>query len=208
MMRPLIAVLDAAGTTGEGVVRALLSDPAQRFAVRALIGPREEASARALVRAGAQVRKADIDDEASLARAFAGAYGVFAAADIAAHLSPGREAAQTRNVARAARVAGVRHVAWSTTDDAGMDPGAFFLEQRLAATILQTPRGRDLPIGSGARVLDVFALGLITEVDTVIGHTVRIAGEHAGGVGDGWPPAPPSLATGREPVDRSQALAA
>jgi hypothetical protein len=159
-----------------------LTDPEQRFAVRALIARHEAGTARALVRAGAEVRIADIEDEASLARAFAGAYGLYAATDLRAARSAEREAAQGANVARAARTADIRHVVWSTADDAKVEASVIFLEERLATTILQTPRECDRLIRLGEFAFGVFALGLITEVETVIGRTIDVAGEHPGGV--------------------------
>jgi uncharacterized protein YbjT (DUF2867 family) len=60
---------------------------------------------------------ADLDDPASLERAFKGAWGVFALTNFWEHLSPDRELTQAGNQARAAKQAGVSHVIWSTLED-------------------------------------------------------------------------------------------
>jgi uncharacterized protein YbjT (DUF2867 family) len=55
-----------------------------------------------------QVVEADLDDKASLARAFEGSYGVFCVANYWEHFSPERETAQGRNLAEAATPSGCR----------------------------------------------------------------------------------------------------
>ena len=85
--------------------------------MRALVRNPETDAARALARAGAEVVAADVDDEASLARAFAGAHGAYCVTFYWAHFSPDKELAQAGSLARAARAAGVRHALWSTLED-------------------------------------------------------------------------------------------
>jgi uncharacterized protein YbjT (DUF2867 family) len=99
------------------VVRAILADPDGPFAARALTRHPDAEKARALAAAGAQVVRADLDDEASLERAFAGAYGAFCLTNFWEHFSPEKELAQAGNLARAAKTAGLRHVIWSTLED-------------------------------------------------------------------------------------------
>lgn len=115
--RPVIAVVGATGAQGGGLVRAILDDPAQRFAVRALT--RDPLSQRALVlaKAGAEVLRADLDDVSTLEAAFSGAHGVFGVTNFWEHLNPKRESVQAANIALAARKAGVRHAVWSTLED-------------------------------------------------------------------------------------------
>ena len=115
--RKIIAVVGATGAQGGGLARAILEDPAGGFAVRALVRNPETDAARALARAGAEVVAADVDDEASLARAFAGAHGAYCVTFYWAHFSPDKELAQAGSLARAARAAGVRHALWSTLED-------------------------------------------------------------------------------------------
>jgi uncharacterized protein YbjT (DUF2867 family) len=105
----VIAVLGATGAQGGGLARAILADPEGGFTVRALTRNPDSEAARALAAGGAEVVAADLDDEASLTAAFAGAYGeVF---------SVEREQAQAANIARASVQAGVHHVIWSTLED-------------------------------------------------------------------------------------------
>jgi uncharacterized protein YbjT (DUF2867 family) len=115
--RKIIAVVGATGAQGGGLVRAILAHPDGPFAARALTRNPDSESARALAEAGVEVMKADLDDEASLERAFAGAYGVFALTNFWEHFSPEKELTQAGNQARAAKAAGVRHVIWSTLED-------------------------------------------------------------------------------------------
>src|SRR5262245_31137365 len=115
--KKIIAVVGATGAQGGGLVRAILADPKSEFAVRALTRNTDSDKARALAAAGAEVVSADLDDQASLERAFAGANGVFALTNFWEHFSPEKELAQAGNQARAAKAAGVRHVIWSTLED-------------------------------------------------------------------------------------------
>jgi uncharacterized protein YbjT (DUF2867 family) len=115
--RKIVAVVGATGAQGGGLARAILADAAGAFAVRALTRKVDSEKARALAAAGAEVVEADLDDQASLERAFAGAYGAFCVTNFWEHFSPEKEVAQAGNMARAAKAAGVRHVIWSTLED-------------------------------------------------------------------------------------------
>lgn len=117
MAKPIIAVVGATGAQGGGLVRAILADPEARFAARALTRDPGAEKARALARLGAEVVQADVDDEASLARAFDGAAGAFCVTFFWAHMSPERELAEAGAMARAAKRAKVGHVVWSTLED-------------------------------------------------------------------------------------------
>ena len=112
-----IAVVGATGATAGGLVRAILSDPDVGYACRAITRYPESAAARALSDQGATVVKADLDDYDSLVRAFDGAYGAFCMTNFFVHFSAEQEAEQAANQARAAAVAGVSHVIWSTAED-------------------------------------------------------------------------------------------
>jgi len=115
--KKMIAVIGATGAQGGGLVRAILDDPAGGFVVRAVTRDPDTDAARALARAGAEVVTADVDDEASLVRAFAGAYGAYCVTFFWAHFSPDREQQEARNMASAAKTAGLQHVIWSTLED-------------------------------------------------------------------------------------------
>ncbi|MBI2566477.1 MAG: NmrA/HSCARG family protein [Candidatus Schekmanbacteria bacterium] len=115
--RRIIAVTGATGAQGGGLVRALLSDPAQQFAVRAITRNVKSDQAMQLRESGAEVVAGDLDNLASLKDAFAGAYGAYCVTFFWEHFSPAKELAQIQNMAHAAREARMRHVIWSTLED-------------------------------------------------------------------------------------------
>jgi uncharacterized protein YbjT (DUF2867 family) len=112
-----IAVMGATGAQGGGLVRAILRDKTGGFAARAVTRNPASEKARVLAAAGAEVVAADVGDEASLERAFAGAYGAFCVTFFWEHFSPEQELAHATALARAAKQAGVRHVIWSTLEN-------------------------------------------------------------------------------------------
>ncbi|MBP2472433.1 uncharacterized protein YbjT (DUF2867 family) [Crossiella equi] len=124
--KKIIAVVGATGAQGGGIARAILDDPTGPFALRALTRDVNSPAARALAERGAEVVAADLDDEASVRRAFQGAYGAFVVTNFWADRTPEQEAArdraqmeidQARTAAAAAKAEGLKHVVWSTLDD-------------------------------------------------------------------------------------------
>ena len=115
--RKVIAVFGATGAQGGGLARAIIADPEQRFSVRAITRDASSAQARELSRLGAEVAVADVDDEQGIERALRGAYGAFFITFFWHHLSPGRETAEARSFAVAARASDVQHAIWSTLED-------------------------------------------------------------------------------------------
>jgi uncharacterized protein YbjT (DUF2867 family) len=115
--KKIIAVLGSTGSQGGGLCRAILADSAGGFACRAITRDTGKDKAKALATAGAQVVQADLDDVESLKKAFAGAHGVYAVTNFWEHFSGDKEKAQAKNVAEAAKAAGVEHVIWSTLED-------------------------------------------------------------------------------------------
>jgi uncharacterized protein YbjT (DUF2867 family) len=113
----VIAVVGATGAQGGGLVRAILADPDGGFVARAITRDPGGEKAKPLADEGVEVVQADLDDEASLARAFAGAHGVFCVTNFWEHFSADKEIDQARNQARAAKTAGVRHAIWSSLED-------------------------------------------------------------------------------------------
>jgi uncharacterized protein YbjT (DUF2867 family) len=113
----IIAVVGATGAQGGGLARAILADPGGGFAVRALTRNPGSDNAKALAEQGAEVVQADLDDEASLARAFEGAYGAYCVTNFWEHFSADKEIEQAANLARAAKQAGIAHAIWSTFED-------------------------------------------------------------------------------------------
>jgi uncharacterized protein YbjT (DUF2867 family) len=115
--KKIIAVVGATGAQGGGLVRAILNDPGSGFAVRALTRKADSDKAKELKRLGAEVVAADLDDVESLKKAFAGAHGAFLLTNFWEHFSPEKEFDQAKNMAQAAKQAGVQHVIWSTLED-------------------------------------------------------------------------------------------
>ena len=115
--KKIIAVTGATGAQGGGLARAILADDSGEFAVRAITRNTESDKAEALAAAGAEMVTADLDDVASLERAFEGAHGVFCLTNFWEHFSPEKEAQQVVNLAQAANNAGVEHAIWSTLED-------------------------------------------------------------------------------------------
>lgn len=85
--KKVIAVMGATGSQGGGLVRAIQSDPAGGFVARAITRDVNSDKAKALKDLGAEVVAGDIDDEASLKKAFAGAYGAYCVTFFWAHFS-------------------------------------------------------------------------------------------------------------------------
>jgi uncharacterized protein YbjT (DUF2867 family) len=115
--KKIIAVVGATGAQGGGLVRAILEDKSGEFAARAITRDVNSAKAQALAQLGAEVVAANVDDAESLKRAFAGAHGAFCVTFFWDHFSVEKEMAEARNMAEAAKAAGVRHVIWSTLED-------------------------------------------------------------------------------------------
>jgi uncharacterized protein YbjT (DUF2867 family) len=119
----IITVLGATGSQGGSVVRAIAADPTGGFVARAVT--RDKGKAEELLALGIEVVEADLDDEASLRRAFDGAHGAFVVtnwwepptADSVWTSRTEREQGQAGNAARAAAATGLRHVIWSTLAD-------------------------------------------------------------------------------------------
>jgi len=124
--KKIIAVVGATGAQGGGLARAILADVDGPFRLRALTRNPESGSAKELAALGAEVVKADLDDEASLRAAFEGVHGAFVVTNYWAPRTEEEEAAQSRaemelaqagRAAAAAKAAGVEHVIWSTFED-------------------------------------------------------------------------------------------
>ena len=113
----IIAVVGATGAQGGGLVRAILNDKNGPFTARAITRNPNSDKAKALADAGAEVVTADLDDVKSLKQAFEGAHGAFCVTNFWEHFKPEKELSQARNMAQAAKDAGVKHVIWSTLED-------------------------------------------------------------------------------------------
>lgn len=115
--RKIIAVVGATGAQGNGVINAILNDKSGGFTPRAITRNANSDKAKALAARGVEVVEADVDNKESLVKAFAGVYGAFCVTFFWEHFSPEKENQHARNMAEAAREAGVSHVIWSTLED-------------------------------------------------------------------------------------------
>jgi uncharacterized protein YbjT (DUF2867 family) len=113
----IIAVVGATGSQGGGLCAAILNDRNRGFACRAITRDPNKEKAKALAANGAEVVHADLDDRASLEKAFAGAYGAYCVTNFWEHFSAEKEKAQAENMAEAAKATGLKHVIWSTLED-------------------------------------------------------------------------------------------
>lgn len=106
----IVVVTGATGRQGGAVARHLLSNG---WSVRALTRKPQGPAARRLAGLGAQVVRVELSDRRSLTPAFEGSYGVFSVQN---PMIGGIEAAiaQGRNVADAAKEAGVSHVVYGS----------------------------------------------------------------------------------------------
>jgi len=115
--KKIIAVVGATGAQGGGLARAILANKSGDYALRAITRKPDSDKGKALAEKGAEVVAADLDDVASLEKAFAGAHGVFCLTNFWEHGSPEKELAQAKSLAKAAKAAGVKHAIWSTLED-------------------------------------------------------------------------------------------
>ena len=115
--KKVIAVFGATGAQGGSLARAILNDTNSEFAVRAITRDANSDKARELASMGAEVVAADIDNKQSLQQALAGAYGAYFVTFFWDHFSPEKEYTQARNMAEAAKEAGLKHAIWSTLED-------------------------------------------------------------------------------------------
>ncbi|NXN95012.1 NMRL1 protein, partial [Rhinopomastus cyanomelas] len=109
--KKLIVVFGATGAQGGCVARALLADGT--FLVRAVTRSPGKKEAAELARSGAEVVKADQDDEPSLESALTGAYGAFIVTNFWEHRSKEKEIEQGKRLADLSKRLGLRHVVYS-----------------------------------------------------------------------------------------------
>src|ERR1041385_4678225 len=108
----VIAVTGATGQQGGAVARKLL---AEGWKIRALTRDTEKPAARELASLGAEVVPGDMENRAELDAAFKGAYGVFSVQNFwLPNVGFEGEIRQGKNVADAAKAAGVPHLVYSS----------------------------------------------------------------------------------------------
>ena len=115
--KKIIVIFGATGAQGGGLARAILNDANSEFAVRAVTRDPNSDKAKELAAMGAEVVAGDVDDMESMKRVLTGAYGAYFVTFFWAHFSPEKEMAEAKNMAAAAKDAGLKHVIWSTLED-------------------------------------------------------------------------------------------
>ncbi len=123
----LIAVVGATGKQGGAVARALADEGG--WSVRGLTRDLDKPEARALRQLGIEMVKADLNDRASLDRAFEGAYGVFSVQNYWT-VGYDAEVRQGKTVADAARHARVDHLIYSSVGGADRQTGLPHFESK------------------------------------------------------------------------------
>jgi uncharacterized protein YbjT (DUF2867 family) len=109
-----ILITGVTGNQGGAVARSLQSSG---FRLHGLTRKPESERAAALAQQGVNVVKGDLDDEATLRRALAGAWGVFGVQN-AGEAGVEREEAQGKRLAKLAREAGVEHFVYTSVGSA------------------------------------------------------------------------------------------
>ena len=114
-----ILITGVTGKQGGAVARAL---EGAGFKLRGLTRKPESEPAVELARRGVDIVKGDLDDEATLRRALAGAWGVFSVQN-AGEASVEREEEQGKRLATLAREAGVEHFVYTSVGSAHKQTG-------------------------------------------------------------------------------------
>ncbi len=114
-----ILITGVTGNQGGAVARALQGTG---FHLRGLTRTPDSERAAALARQGVDIVKGDLDDEATLRRALAGAWGVFGVQN-AGEAGVEREEAQGKRLATLAREAGVEHFVYTSVGSAHKQTG-------------------------------------------------------------------------------------
>jgi uncharacterized protein YbjT (DUF2867 family) len=134
-----ILITGVTGKQGGAVARALESSG---FRLRGLTRKPESEQAAALARQGVDLVKGDLDDEATLRRALAGAWGVFGVQNTG-EAGVEREEAQGKRLATLAREAGVEHYVYTSVGSAHKQTGVPHFDNKWR--IEETVRGLRFP---------------------------------------------------------------
>lgn len=124
----IIAVTGATGQQGGAVARKLLKEG---WKVRALTRDSGKPSAQVLAEAGAELVAGDMDSRSELEAAFEGAYGVFSVQNFwLPNVGFEGEIRQGKNVADAAKAAGIQHLVYSSVGAAHRGMGQKHFESK------------------------------------------------------------------------------
>src|SRR5690349_1943204 len=120
MSNRIVVISGATGQQGGAVARALTG---KGFTIRALTRNPESDAAKAVAKdTGAELVKAELDDEASVLAALQGAWGAFGVQNTWTAGVEGEEA-QGHRFAKAARQAGVQHYVYTSVASADRQTG-------------------------------------------------------------------------------------
>ncbi|MBX7084449.1 MAG: NmrA/HSCARG family protein [Nannocystaceae bacterium] len=128
-----IVITGATGNQGGAVTRELIG---KGFRLRAVTRKPDGDAAKALAAQGVDLVTADLDDEASLAKAFEGAWGLFAVQNTW-EAGVEREETQGKRVAKVAKQVGVQHFVYTSVGSAHLSTGIphFDNKARVEATV-------------------------------------------------------------------------
>jgi uncharacterized protein YbjT (DUF2867 family) len=135
----VVLITGATGRQGGGVIRHMLP---RGWKLRALTRDPSSNAARALARSGIEVVRGDLENPASLEKPLVGVYGVYSVQDFWA-VGARREVQQGKNLADAAKKAGVAHLVYSSVGGAERNTGIDHWESKW--TIEQHIRRLNLP---------------------------------------------------------------
>lgn len=140
MSNRIVVISGATGQQGGAVARALAG---KGFTIRALTRTPDSDAAKAIARdTGAELVKAELDDEASIRAALNGAWGAFGVQNTWTAGVEGEEA-QGHRFARVARTAGVQHFVYTSVASADRQTGIPHFDNK--ARVEGTIRGLDFP---------------------------------------------------------------
>src|ERR1700724_3482892 len=134
-----ILITGVTGQQGGAVAQALQG---AGFYLRGMTRTPDSERAAALARHGIDIVKGDLDDEATLQNAFAGAWGVFGVQN-AGEAGVEREEAQGKRLAALAREAGVEHYVYTSVGSAHKRTGVPHFDNKWR--IEETVRGLSFP---------------------------------------------------------------
>jgi len=162
-----ILITGVTGKQGGAVARFLQNSG---FHLRGLTRKPESEQAAALARQGVEVVKGDLDDEATLRRSLAGAWGVFGVQNTG-EAGVEREEAQGKRLATLAREAGVEHYVYTSVGSADKRTGVphFDNKWRIEETV------RDLRFPSHVILRPVFFMENLLAPFSLQGSTLAWA---------------------------------
>ncbi|KAJ5214507.1 hypothetical protein N7449_001676 [Penicillium cf. viridicatum] len=115
-MSQIVTVFGATGIQGGSVIKSLLSDPSlsKEFRIRGVTRDVSTPTAEALAKLAVEVVKGDLSSPSSVAAAIKGSHTVFLVTNFWETMKPEVEIAQGKNVADAAKAAGISHLVFSS----------------------------------------------------------------------------------------------